>query len=190
LKKITAAAAIAALGIPAVAEAAKPAEPGKQGRDRAAQKQSDNAGKSKRSKSKGVGFTLAGVLGAENTPTLTDGVLGDFSLDLTSANKHARNALDIDKSDVRGTGATLVDVADGDTVVVKFGDGVTDGADEGTDVSMADVQAGDRIKVIGKVQRTRTRSESGTGKPKFTYGAVDIRKVVITREAPEAESGE
>jgi hypothetical protein len=53
----------------------------------------------------------------------------------------------------------------------------------GTEVTLADVTATDTVKVIGKVVRTRTKSKGS--KPAFKYGAIDIRKVVVTREAPE-----
>ena len=172
--KTAVAAAIAALAVPAAADAAKPADAGSKGK----QQQT-------KSKAKQVGFSLSGtgLTGQTGTSALTD----PFSLDLVSANKHARNALKVDEAFIDGTGTTPIDVAAGDTYSLKLS-GVTDGADEGTDVSLADVLATDRVKVVGKVVRTRTKAKGS--KPAFTYGAVDIRKVVVTRGETETETSE
>ena len=164
--KTVALAAIAALALPAAAQAAKPAEPGKQGRDKAAQKQAAQ-------KPKGKGFTLTGLIGAENAPAAAPVTGTDkwtlttetFSLDLISANKHARNVLVDEVFD--GTALTSITHNTTDQFLLKA---------VGFDENEAP-NAGDRVKVVGKVTRTRNAKGSET---KFTYGTVDIRKVVVT----------
>ena len=165
--------AVAALALPAAAQAGKPNDPGKHGRDKAAQKQSAT-------KTQKVGFTFAGLIGATGAPdaapvagteffTLTT---DPFSLDLESANLHARKALGITSAAFEGTTLTAID--EGSTTdrfrltLVGFDEG------EAPD-------AGDRVKVIGKVTRTRNAKGSQT---KWTYGDIDVRKVVVT-DAPD-----
>ena len=181
LNKTAIATVAAVLAVPAAAQAEKPQNPGAQGKAKAEQQRGAKAQKqSKAKKAKGVGFTLSGTgLSGLTGTTLT----GPLTLDIVSANKHARQALELDKAFIAGSGAFAVPVAEGDAFNVKL-DGITDGSDEGTDVSLADVVATDTVKVIGKVARTRTKSKGS--KPAFTFGAIDIRKVVITREAPES----
>lgn len=180
LKKTAVATALAVLAVPAAAQAAKPENPGAQGKAKAEQQRSAKA--QNKSKAKGVGFTLSGTgLSGLTGTTLT----GPLTLDLVSANKHARLALSVDKAFIAGSETFAVPVAEGDAFKLQL-DGITDGSDEGTDVSLADVVATDTVKVNGKVVRTRTKSKGS--KPVFTYGAIDIRKVVITREAPESET--
>ncbi len=175
--KLVALTAVAALAAPAAAQASKPAEPGKKGHTTA-------AAKKQAPKSQKVGFTLSGVLSSTGTdfPTFTAGT-GDntgkssftdsFQVDLLSANKHARTALEIQKSAIEGTGVTTHEFSNTDFFLLTY-EGF------GEDKTLA---AGDQVKIIGKVTRTR----SGKGKSAtWTYGAIDIRKVVITREAPEA----
>jgi hypothetical protein len=170
--------AVAALALPAAAHAAKPPEPGKKGRDNAAQKQSANA-------TKKVGFSVSGlIVTGETWPTFVAGSNDTFTfgtvpfeLDLTSANKHARAALGFQKSAIEGTGVTeLGGFATDDAFRVVLG-GITDPEGDGF---ADDLAAGDRIHIVGKVTRTRNARERGE-RQTFTYGAVDIRKVVITR---------
>jgi len=177
----TVVAVLAVLAVPAAAQAEKPQNAGAQGKAKAEQQRGAKAQKpSKAKKAKGVGFTLSGTgLSGLTGTTLT----GPLTLDLVSANKHARQALKVDRAFVAGPETLAVPVAEGDAFTLKL-DGITDGSDEGSDVSLADVVATDTVKVIGKVARTRTKSKGS--KPAFTYGAIDIRNVVITREAPEA----
>ena len=173
--KTLALAAVAALALPAAAQAGKPNDPGKHGRDKAAQKQSAT-------KTQKVGFSLSGLLvQGETFPAFTAAgdqfTDGAFELDLLSANKHARRSLSIEKSAITGTGVTLLDdfaANDSFRLVVE---GITDAANDGISNDLA---AGDRVHVIGKVTRTRDAKQRGA-KPTWTYGAVDIRKVVVTR---------
>ncbi len=137
-------------------------------------------------KTQKVGFTLAGVLGSDTATFPQFTAVGDnftasaFSLDLTSANKHARNALGIQKSAIEGTGLTAFNFGTDQFKLTV--EGITNGGD--TTTWNDDLAAGDRVKVIGKVERTR---ESHThGKPTWDYGTVDVRKVIVTREAPQS----
>ena len=174
LKKTAVATAIAALAVPAAAQAKKPEAPGAQGKAKAEQQRSAKAPKAK--KAKGVGFTIAGVDLAGLT--VTDGKLtGPITLDPTAANKHARTSLDLTATELAGEDTVTFGAAD-DAVKVSY-EGLT-----ATDA----IQPTDTVKVIGKVVRTRTKSKGS--KPAFTYGAIDIRKVVITREAPQAAPAE
>lgn len=175
LKKTAVATAIAALAVPAAAQAEKPQNPGAQGKAKAEQQRSAKAQKqSKAKKAKGVGFTLAGV--DFGGLSVTDGKLtAPLSLDPTAANKHARSFLGLTKAQLGGEDVVTVGATD-DAVKVVF---------NGLSSSDA-IVATDRVKVIGKVTRTRTKSKGS--KPAFTFGALDIRKIVITREAPESET--
>ena len=107
LKKTAVATAVAALAIPAAAQAEKPANPGSQGKAKQSQP-----------KTQKVGFVLSGtgLAGQTGTTALTD----PFTLDLVSANKHARNALStdaqkVDAAFIAGTSTLPIDVAAGDT---------------------------------------------------------------------------
>ena len=178
--KILALSAVAALAVPAAAQAGKPSDPGKHGRDNAAQKQS--ASKKSTPRTQKVGFSLSGLLvQGETFPTFTATgdrfTVGTFELDLLSANKHARSALGIQKSAITGTGVTTLDdfaANDSFRLVVE---GITDTANDGFSNDLA---AGDRVHVIGKVTRTRNAREQGE-KQTYTWGAIDIRKIVVTR---------
>jgi hypothetical protein len=184
MRKTVALTAIAVLAVPAVAQAARPDDAGSKGSQTAAEHTATEhkpATKQKQSQPKPqrVGFTVKGILG-DTLPTVdpATGVVSDVSLDIASANKAARAKLGLDKAGIAAATQTLIDIADDDKVVAKLV-GVTDGPDAGTDVSFADIAKGDTVKLIGKVQRTRTKT--GKGKPSFTYGALDIRQVVVTR---------
>lgn len=162
--KLIAVAAVTALAAVPAAEAKKP-----------------TAKKQPTPKTQKVGFTFAGLIGATGAPdaapvagteffTLTT---DPFSLDLESANQHARKALGITKAASEGT--TLTQIDEGSTTD-RFRLTLV-GYDEGEAPD-----AGDRVKVIGKVTRTRNAKGSAT---KFTYGEIDVRKVVVT-DAPDA----
>ena len=170
---------------PALAD--RPDEPGKQGRDNAAEQQVRQAEKrseqeakkeakqtereteqaekqAKRTKkAKGVGFALSGV-GLTSLPVADGALTGPLTLDVTSANKHARTLLDITKTDIDGTSTFPVGTS-GDEVVVRF-EGLT-----ATDA----LQATDRVKVIGKVTRVRKGDTT-------TTRTLDIKKITVTRE--------
>lgn len=120
----------------------------------------DNAAaKQEAKKAKSKQFTLKGTGLA--SLSVTDGTLsGALTLDPTSANKHARTLLTLTKADLRGTGTETFGVS-GDKVDVRY-DGLT-----ATDA----LQATDVVKVVGKI----------------TGGQLDIRRITITREAPEQE---
>ena len=186
MKKTAVAAALTALAVPAAAQADRPDKPGEQGKAKAQQKRGDKQQRShgqrshKQRKNRGVGVAFAGT---KLDSTVTDGKLTAFTLDLTRANRHARKVLGVDRAFVRGDALKTITVAAGDTFKVRF-NGVTDGSDEGTTVDFADVLPTDRVKVIGKAKRTRTRSgETRT----VQYGDLDIKKIVIKR-ATETET--
>ncbi len=161
LKTTAAATAIAALAVPATAFATDDTKP---------EKSQKPAKTQKAQKAKAKGFTLSGTELAGLT--VTDGkVAGPFTLDLTSANKHARTLLGVTKAQVAGDQTTTIPAVAGDALRLRL-NGVTDGADAGTDVSLADVLATDRVKVIGKVTRD---------------GALDIRKITVKRAETETE---
>ena len=154
---------------PALAE--RPEDAGKQGRDKAAAKQAEQKTK-KAKKTKGVGFTLSGT-GITGALPVGDGALTDaLTLDVLSANKHARTFLDLDKAAIEGSDTFPVGTA-GDEVVVKL-DGLTEGEA---------LQATDRVKLIGKVTRVRKGDET-------TLRTLDIRKIVVSRGETETETEE
>ncbi len=170
LNKTAVATAVAALAVPALAQAEKPENPGAQGKAKAEQKQTAKAQKKSQPKAQRVGFSIAGVDLANLT--VTDGKLaGPITLDPTAANKHARTSLELTATELAGEDTVTLGTA-ADAVKVSY-EGLT-----ATDA----IQPTDTVKVIGKVVRTRTKSKGS--KPAFKYGALDIRKIVVTREAP------
>lgn len=182
---VAVAAAVAALSVPAAAFATddeRPANPGQDGRDRAAQHRGDagaergqaraEEAKGKKGK-KGRGFVVRGTELAGLTVT-DDKVAGPFTLDLVMANKHARKLLEVEKSEIRGDDTTTIPAVADDTVRLRL-KGVTDGDDEGTDVSLADVLPTDRVKVIGKVARD---------------GELNIRKIMVKRDSETEDEAE
>ena len=163
-KTAGAAAAIAALAVPAAAVAEN------QGgtHSRSAEQRSAHQKKTQK-----VAFVVTGTLTGE-TVAATDRAAGGetLSLDVTSANRHARQGFDADPRLSRsfiektGTEGTKEFTVDSNGASVRLAEGQTD------------LAAGQQIKLIGKVERTRTRTESG--KPTWSYGTPDIRKVVVT----------
>jgi hypothetical protein len=160
LKSTAVATAIAALAVPSAAFAADDNDHKAKGH-----------GKAKKAKS--VGFALSGT---ELTGlNVTDGkAAGPFTLDLTSANKHARAFLGLTKTQIQGDDTTSIPVASDDTFRLRL-NGVTDGADAGTDVSLADVLPTDRVKVVGKVTRVKKGDTT-------TTRTLDVKKITVTRE--------
>ena len=184
MKKTAVAAALTVLAVPAAAQAHRPDDAGERGRATAEQKRAGHddqrsersAKRHGRHGRRGVGFALAGT--KVGGLAVTDGRLtAPLTLDPTAANKHARKLLGIDRAFIQGTETTEVPVAaEGDEAKVRFV-GVTDGNADGK-VDAADVLPTDRVRVLGKVKRTRTR----TGEERTTtYGPLDIRKVVVKR---------
>jgi len=177
--KTAVAAGLAALALPAAAVAEKPAEPGKKGRDNAAAKRAEHQPakpeqsekKAKKAKKvKRVGFTIKGTTTATSLPVDAGALTGGLVLDPTSANKHARSALGLKKADIKGDTLTEAFGVTGDEVKVRY-NGLAE-----TDA----IQPTDVVKVVGKVERT------GKGK-NATYGAIDIRRITVTRETAEDE---
>jgi hypothetical protein len=223
LKKTTAALAIAALAVPAAAQAHD--GPDNDGKKNAAERQERNAERQKQregerrarsgddrrhdrrghKRSKGVGFVVAGLV-TSAVPTFNkdaaDTSRSPFtfgaapSLDVIAANKHARKVLNIDRAKIRSTDAVALPIALTDKFKLRL-NGLTDANNDGI---ADDLKAGDRIVVLGKVKRTRTKGEdrrsaraARKGKAKraqATYGEIDVRKVVVSRpgtKAPEQD---
>jgi hypothetical protein len=187
--KTTAIIATAGLAlVPAAAFADRPDEPGKQGRETAAERRADNEqrqaerraqreerqeareeereerreAREDRRRGKRVGFTLSGI-GLTSLPVANGELTGPLTLDVTSANKHARRFLDLTREEIAGTQTFAVGSANDDVRVRFVGLTATD-----------TLQATDRVKVIGKVTRVRKGDET-------TVRTLDIRKIVVKR---------
>ncbi len=171
-KKTTTAAltaGFALLATPAFAD--RPADAGRKGQEKAAQQQAKQRGNQQAKQQKGVGFTLSGV-GLTSLPVADGALTGPLTLDVTSANRHARTLLGLSRDEIAGTGTFSVGTT-GDGVVVRF---------DGLSASDA-LRATDRIKLIGKVTRVRKGDTT-------TVRTLDIRKIVVTRAEQETEQGE
>ena len=123
-----------------------------------------------------VGFVVRGTLTsftADNpaTPAVNE---GSVSITVTGANRHARNSgelVDTDPStpgtQVQGGPYTVTGATDPFTVkLVGFGSGETPAA-------------GDPVKIIGKVARTKAKCAAPGTSLADRYGQVNVRKVVI-----------
>jgi len=124
---------------------------------------------------KNVGFVVRGTLttftaDVEGTPANEASV----SITVTGANRHARNSGELQDMDpatpgtqVKGGPYTVTASTDPFTVkLVDFGAGETPAA-------------GDAVKIIGKIARTRARCAPDGTSLADRYGDVNIRKVVI-----------
>ena len=152
---ILALAGLATLALPLAAGAKPPSADG--------QKPAGKHGaKSKRcAKPKRVGFVAAGPLVAVDQSSLTVGV--------ERGNRHARRWLEDNDA-----------VFDVDGLTVGFA-GVVDGDASGT-VDLADVLAGDRVRVVGKLSLPKRGCDG--------EATLSLRKVKVSREAPVAPDGE
>lgn len=143
---------LAALTVPGAALADgsdRAAEAHKKNSERHAQKSHNHGPKAK-------AFVVKGV-DAENL-TVTDGALaGPLTLDPTAANKHARRALELTKTELRGEDTVTFGTA-GDKLVIKYVGLQSTDALQPTDV----------VKVIGKVNRA---------------GELNIRKITVKRDS-------
>ena len=169
MKKILSMTAALALLVPAAATAERPSSPGSQGK-----------GKTPSSKGRcgkvNKGYVVAGTLVSHTLTQNPDGTYdGTVTVKVTKANSHAKKSGATTDSEQTYT-------LDDDKV--SFGEGVTDGADEGTDVGLADVVAGDKVRVLGKIAVQKKGSKKKAC-PGDRYGAVDVRKVGFKRDAPE-----
>lgn len=168
-KTTIATATMAALALPAGAAADKPERPGKPRHEHAAKAAATV-------KAQRVAFVVTGT--GLSGLTLSDAGSSAFALDIARANKHARAALQLTAAQIAAASATQM-AAEANGLRLKFDDDITDGNGDGK-VDLADVRPTDRVKVIGKVERTRTRDASRARR--FTYGTIDVRKVVIKRD--------
>jgi opacity protein-like surface antigen len=182
LKKTTAAIAIAALAVPAAAQADKPENAGSHGRDKAAQKQSHGK---KSDRFRGVGFTVRGVNFQGTVPpeSRESQTVSEFSLDVTSANKHARRYLGLTEKSRQlrqnHSQTSINDTVDGKAIVrlVGFEQGEQPDAD-------------DRVNVVGRVSRTRKSDSSSSTERKLDIRRITIKDVDATdgeQEKPEQE---
>lgn len=127
------------------------------------------------------GFVVTGNNAVFNVTQNSDGTYdGTVTLTATQTNSHAK------KSGVNATD-TNPETFNLDDTKITFGEGVTDGADEGTDVGPADVVASDRVKLIGKVAYAKKGSKknpcSDRGFGSDRYGDYKIRKATVNRES-------
>ena len=157
IKKTALAAALAALAVPAAAQGEKPQKT------------------EKAAKTKSSGFTVGGlyVSGFDLTKS-GEQDLTSFTLKVTSANKHARQYLELAaKPSKKSPQEETITVTDKAIVTfVGFEEGDT-------------LDATDRVKVIGKVTR------SGKGKAKTAKGGtLDIRKITVTDVEPSTTETE
>ena len=155
MNKTIAAATLAAIALPGAALA--------DGSDRAAEAHKKNSERKaqKTHGPKAKAFVVKGVDAANLT--VTDGALaGALTLDPTSANKHARKALELTKTELRGEDTVTFGTA-GDKLVIKY-----------VGLQAADaLQPTDKVKVIGKVNRA---------------GELNIRKITVVRETAGSEA--
>ena len=154
-------AAIALLAVPATAVAA----PGGQGKAK-------NCAKAPK-----VGYIVKGTLGSvtQDDPN-TEAFEGTVTFTVTSANSHARKSGDIADQDattegVQVAGATYT-VPATDAFILRLN------GYEGADTP----SAGDRVMVIGRIARAKSRCVSDTTSTADRYGAVDVRRVMVWDE--------
>jgi hypothetical protein len=174
LKKTTAAIAIAALAVPAAAQADKPENAGSKGHEKA-QQQTKRQGKKSEQRFRGVGFTVRGLdyKGPAPTESRESQTISQFSLDITSANRHARRYLGLTDRPSKREAAqdrSINDTYDGKAIIrlVGFEQGDT-------------ITPDDRVKVSGRVTRVRKGDSS-------TERKLDIRRITIKDvEAQETE---
>jgi hypothetical protein len=173
LRKTTAALTIAALAVPAAAQADKPEDPGSKGREKAEQQQSKRQGK-KSERLRGVGFTVRGLDYKGPAPTESDEPqAADFTLDVTSANRHARRYLALEDRPSKREPAqdrAIEDTFDGKAIIrlVGFEEGDT-------------LTPDDRVNVVGRVTRTR-KGQSSSSERKLDIRRITIKDVEQTPE--------
>jgi hypothetical protein len=158
-------AAAALLAVPATAVAAK----GGQGKSQGKVKSCAKAPK--------VGYIVKGTLVSvtQDDPN-TEAFEGTVTLTVTSANSHARKSDDIADQDaategVQVAGATYT-VPATDAFILRLN------GYEGADTP----SAGDRVMVIGRIARTKSRCAAEGTSVGDRYGAVDVRRVTIWDE--------
>ena len=151
--KTLTAVSIAALAVPGAALA----EGKGKGHGKSSKAKSTHAKKGPKAKA----FVVKGVDAANLA--VTDGKLaGPLTLDPTSANKHARVALELTKTELKGEDLVTFGEAD-DAVTIKY-----------VGLQSTDALAPtDKVKVIGKVTRS---------------GDLNIRKITVVRETTETET--
>lgn len=128
-----------------------------------------------------VGFSVTGTLVAV-TPDVagTDASEATVTLKVRSANSHARRSGDIADQDaakrgvqVRGADFT---VPAGDAFMLRLR------GYEGTDTP----SVGDRVKIKGRIVRTKRKCAAPGTSLADRYGAIDVRRVTISDRDPDA----
>jgi hypothetical protein len=160
----TLAVAVALFAVPATAVGAKGGQGKSQGKTKSC------------AKAHSVGYQVTGTLVTATSadPTTTDVSEATVTLTVTHANSHARKSGELD-------GATYTVPADDvDGFVLKLN------GYEGTETPTA----GDRVKVKGRIARTKPRCALEGATVADRYAAPDVRRVTIwkaeTEEAPAA----
>lgn len=157
MKKILTLTAVLAIAAPISAFAAKPADPGSKGK-------TQSQAKSKRCKGPNVGYTVTGTLAGAPDTSVADKVT--LSVNVTSTSKHAR-AL---KTATQPASITVPAAAYTYT---------------GTAPATAD--AGDRVKIIGKIYKPKKK---GCPAPTAEQLEAKIRKVTVSEPEPAATETE
>ena len=155
MKKILSLVAVLALVIPAAAIAERPADPGSKGK-------SQSQAKSKRCKGPNVGYTVRGTLAAAPDTSVADKVT--LSVNVTSTSKHAR-AL---KTGTQPASITVPAAA------YKY-----------TGTAPATADAGDRVKIIGKIHKPKKK---GCPAPTAEQLEAKIRKATVSEPEPAEET--
>jgi hypothetical protein len=134
---------------------------------------------------KKVGWNVSGDNATFAVTKNADGTYdGTVTLTAHKANGHAENS-GVNADD------TTAETFNLDNTKINFGEDVTDGPDEGTDVGPADVVATDTVKLNGKVQRAKKGSKkkpcaAREGFNDKRYGAYTVRKATVNREPAPA----
>jgi hypothetical protein len=124
---------------------------------------------------KNVGFVVRGTLTSFTADVPgTPANEGSVSITVTGANRHARNSGELVDMDPATPGTQ-----------VKGGSYTVSGATDPFEVKLAGFEAGevpaagDPVKIVGKVARTKTKCAAPGTSLDDRYGDVNIRKVVI-----------
>jgi hypothetical protein len=123
-----------------------------------------------------VGFVVRGTLTTftADNPATTPANEASVSITVTGANRHARNSGELADTDPSTDGTQ-----------VQGGPYTVDGATDPFKVKLVDYEvgetptAGDSVRIIGKVARTKAKCAAPGTSLADRYGDVNIRKVVI-----------
>ena len=134
-------------------------------------------------KSKGMGYQVSGTLvsAVPDDPATTDVNETVITMKVTSANSHAAKSGEIadqsaTKKGVQVKGATMVLTAATDAFTLKLN------GYEGTDTP----SVGDRVKVSGRIKRTKKACAPAGTSVADRYAAPDVKKVTVSDRDPDA----